>query len=397
MSGQEERLSPTVSGLELERRRTAVRKILDELDLDAAVVSGSCNAVGTGGHFRWLTGLCPLTSYPQTAILPHEGLISLVAHGAFGSESRPDNDPALPFIGVRYGTPSFPAVAYTSGYDAEIVNRELRGCGIRSVGVISPENGYHGLSRRVAEDGNIRMVDITARVDQIKALKSEEEIGFIRRTAHLQDKVMEAVASYAKPGMRDFEVMAYAKFEGERLGSETGYMLGSSAAEWKAATLRLRPHQERRIGSGDTLLVQIETTGPGGYFVHLGRYLTLGRPEPEFKGAYRSMVDAQSFTASLLVDGADAAAVFSKYNTYMRSNGHQEETRLHCHGQGYDCVERPLIRNDEKMSISPGMNIGIHPSVSYPGMFVTTCDNFLTVQDGPAIRLHSTPQEILQR
>ena len=57
----------------------------------------------------------------------------------------------------------------------------------------------------------------------------------------------------------------------------------------------------------------------------------------------------------------------------MRSRGLPEERRLHCHGQGYDVVERPLVRNDESMTIEANMNIGIHPSpgLSNPRVFVT--------------------------
>ena len=73
-----------------------------------------------------------------------------------------------------------------------------------------------------------------------------------------------------------------------------------------------------------------------------------------------------------------------------------EETRLHCHGQGYPSVERPLIRHDETMTIRPHMNIGIHPSFGSREMFVTVCDNFLTHADGTVERLHRTPQTIVE-
>jgi hypothetical protein len=34
------------------------------------------------------------------------------------------------------------------------------------------------------------------------------------------------------------------------------------------------------------------------------------------------------------------------------------ETRLYAHGQGYDMVERPLIRADESMWFEEGMCLG---------------------------------------
>jgi hypothetical protein len=41
----------------------------------------------------------------------------------------------------------------------------------------------------------------------------------------------------------------------------------------------------------------------------------------------------------------------------MRAHGRELEQRLHAHGQGYDYVERPLIRDDETMRLEAGMNI----------------------------------------
>ena len=51
----------------------------------------------------------------------------------------------------------------------------------------------------------------------------------------------------------------------------------------------------------------------------------------------------------------------------MRSwqkHGYRPERRLYAHGQGYDLVERPLIREDEPMKIKAGMNITVHPGAA---------------------------------
>jgi len=139
-----------------------------------------------------------------------------------------------------------------------------------------------------------------------------------------------------------------------------------------------------------------ENSGPGGFFVHLGRIFVLGKAPQELVDTYGAMLEAQKFTLGLLKPGAAARDVFAEYNAYMRSRGFPEERRLHCHGQGYEVVERPLMRNDETMTIAANMNIGIHPSISNEKMFVTVCDNFLVRADGTAERLHKTPQEIVE-
>ena len=112
--------------------------------------------------------------------------------------------------------------------------------------------------------------------------------------------------------------------------------------------------------------------------------------------AFDGMVTAQDYTLGLMQTGARCRDVFTAYNAFMRGCGWPDETRLHCHSQGYDSVERPLMRHDETMTIAPGMNIGIHPSVLTRTLFATVCDNFLTRQSGPPERLHKTPREIFE-
>ena len=51
-------------------------------------------------------------------------------------------------------------------------------------------------------------------VDAIKAVKSEEELALIRRTAAMQDAAMDTVFKAIKPGMRDIEAAAIAELLG---------------------------------------------------------------------------------------------------------------------------------------------------------------------------------------
>ena len=86
MSYPDERLCDPISLAELERRWQAVRAAMAEAGLDALVIQGSCNLAGTGGYFRWFTGVSPIGSYPQTVIFPRDGLMTLICHGPLGGD-----------------------------------------------------------------------------------------------------------------------------------------------------------------------------------------------------------------------------------------------------------------------------------------------------------------------
>ena len=73
-----------------------------------------------------------------------------------------------------------------------------------------------------------------------------------------------------------------------------------------------------------------------------------------------------------------------------------EERRLSVHGMGYDMVERPLIRNDEPMSIEEHMAIVCHPGILNDRMFVHNTDVYLIESQGPSACLHRTPKQIFE-
>ena len=254
---------------------------------------------------------------------------------------------------------------------------------------------YAGFRNTLAEElGHPSFIDLTSRIDVYKAAKSEEEIRMIRSAAKMQDDILETIKDHIKPGMYDYEIMSYGHYLGQLAGSETGYFLGSSAAPGQPTMIRRAGEHGRRTDEGDIIYFQCENTGPGGMFVHAGRYYVLGRPPQELQDMFGAMVEAQDFTVGLLQPGASCRDIFAEYNDYMKARGFPPERRVHCHGQGYDNVEPPLVRTDETMPLGKNMNIGLHPAVARKDIFVTSCDNYLIGPDGAVERLHRTPREI---
>jgi Xaa-Pro aminopeptidase len=393
-----ERVRHPIARAELERRWAAVRTAMRALGLDALVIQGASALAGGGGYFRWFTGQIPFGTYANSVVFPLAGPMTLVRHGDLGHVAElDDRDPAQPGIGRVLSTPHFPAVHYTGRFDAELLANAIREAGHRTIGLVGAPMMYHGFAAALAERlADSTLVDATEPVDAIKAIKSPADRELARAAAAMQDAIFESVLENIRPGMKDFEVMADADAVGQRLGCETGYFLGSSAPAGQAAALRPRTQQGRTVEKGDLFIFQAENTGPGGFFSHMARIVVLGKAPRELRDGVRAMAEAQAYTASLLIPGASCADVFRAYNDHMTARGFPPERRLHCHGQGYENVERPLIRDDETMAIAPDMHIGIHPAATASGTYVTMCDNFLTLPDGPAERLHRTPQEVFE-
>lgn len=383
---------------EMERRWALLRAEMAEAGVDAVIAQAANNLTGTGGHYRWLTGLSVASSYLQAVVIPREGLITLVMHGDHEAIAElDDKDPVFPGIGRRVTSWGFPGCEYCAPYEGTMLGKEIMRLGYKKLGIVAPNTMYTGFTQSLGEElGHPAYVDMTIRIDRHKAVKSDAEIKMIRDAAAMQDAILEKVKSHIKPGAFDYEVMSYGHYLGMLAGSETGYMLGSSGAPGQPTVIRRAGEHGRRMNEGDIIYFQCENTGPGGYFVHAGRYYVLGKAPQELNDMFGAMVEAQDFTVKMLQPGADCRKIFAEYNAYMTTRGFPPERRVHCHGQGYDNVEPPLARPDEKMKIGKRMNIGIHPAVGRKDMFITSCDNFLIGADGNVERLHRTPREVIE-
>jgi Xaa-Pro aminopeptidase len=350
-----------------------------------------------GGYVRWFTGAPANNAYPRSVIFfPDDGM-TVVEQGPFDKVKVLDDDPEQPGVARVMTTPSYVSVAATAAYDAEIVIGELKRKRCGRVGWVNPAGAYfkfgHALESGLAD---IRLEDVTDAIDQVKAIKSAEERELIRATAALQDKVMAAVLDFIRPGLRDFEVAAFAQYQANRLGSEQGIFISSSAPPNKAAVFR-PPHElGRKIDKGDVFTLLVETNGPGGFYTEIGRAFVLGAAPQALREGLALAVDAQRATLERLKPGARCADVAKAHDAYMTSRGYPEERRLFSHGQGYDMVERPLIRRDETMTIAEGMSIVVHPGYVNEEVFATVCDNYLIGADGPGECLHQTPKQIFE-
>ena len=109
-----------------------------------------------------------------------------------------------------------------------------------------------------------------------------------------------------------------------------------------------------------------------------------------------SLLEARQYTLGLLKPGASCKDIWESYNAFMRKHGKPEEERLYCHGQGYDLVERPLVRKDEPMAIRAHMNLTCHPTYVADGWFHTICDNYQIGEQGVIGRIHQYPERLLE-
>jgi Xaa-Pro aminopeptidase len=388
-----ETLTVSASDAELERRWKAVRGRMEDKGIDVLVMQNQNQWLG--GYVQWFTDIPARNSYPITVVFPLNDLMTTITSGG-----KPPSDYGPPAwtlrgVGSRLTAPYFPSLYYSGAYDAELVVKTLKERKDRTVGLVNTAQMtgmfYEHLLKHLID---VTFVDATELVDEVKAIKSPEEVGFLMKTIAIQDAAMEYARAAIRPGRRDFEIIADIIHKVTDLGSEEQLVIGASAPYGVPAPPQKRHFQNRIVREGDQFTLMVEVNGPGGMYGEAGRCFFVGEVPSELYDAHELLKETQRYTVQQLKPGADPRGIWDANNRFLVGKGLPPETRLYAHGQGYDLVERPAIRDDEPMKLKANMNITVHPTVASSRYWLSIWDNWLIGSDGPGERLHKTPQEI---
>jgi Xaa-Pro aminopeptidase len=393
-NGLSERLQTPISTAELERRWNAVRAAMKREKVDVLLMQNNNDHMG--GYVKYFTDMPATNGYPNTVVFPADDEMTVICQGPFKGDGRP---PADMWRGVKrmLTTPSYESAHYTQGYDPELAAKALQPYAKGTIGLVGTYQMSFAMGDTIMKKfPRARYVDASELVDRVKVIKSAEELELIRRAAIMQDGAMKAAFAAIKPGMRDTEVAAVAVHYSQDHGSENGIYLCASAPSGVAAKFGQRHVQNRTIQKGDTFALLVEDSGPGAMFTELGRSCVLGKVPQQMKDELEFVKASRKLTLDMLKPGTPCKDIWEAFNDFMRKNGRPEEARLYCHGQGYDLVERPLIRSDEPWTIQKDMNIVVHPTYAHGGYLNWLCDNYIIGGNGPGDRIHYFPEEIVE-
>jgi Xaa-Pro aminopeptidase len=358
-------LSPRerLSQQELQRRYKAVRTKMKEKGLEVLLVSG-IRFVAATGYLRYLSNWAePFGG--EVLIFPLDGSPTFLAR---------TGERALllkQFLGID-------ALVGSTGVQAA---QALKNPGYKRVGLA-------GLKTMVAEfyvqltDAmpGVEFVEASDILDEVRMIKSEEELALVRKSANLTDAAFQVFSALARPGRREADVFVEVDHVMKQLGAENTYFMMSADPKPVAKFLDLAFDEYEE---GDIILFNAEVQGPGGYYTQLERTLCLGKPTTEVEAAYSACLGAEQKALDMLLPGVKARDVHSAIVAAIQKSGHQ--MGLHPgHSQGLDIFERPLIDPKEEAAFAAGMVIVVHPHVLLPsGGGVWIGNTYLVTDEGP--------------
>jgi Xaa-Pro aminopeptidase len=269
-----------VSIQEMERRWQAVRHAMQERKIDVLFAYSASDMVG--GHVRYLLDLPSGGSYPTSLVFPRDDDMTLVVHGSYrGDKSSPPVKEG-PVRGVKrmLTAPAFLSVSLTKTYEAEQCDIALAPFRGARVGVLAPANIPYPLMEYLRGHAlsQTELIDASDLVDQIKAIKSAEELQLMRIHAARQDEAMRMALNAVEPGVEERRIVEVANQHMRFHGSAQGILMSGAGPIGTPSGIRMPFMQGGRVERGDQYHMLLEVNSREGYYTEIGRTCVLGKP-----------------------------------------------------------------------------------------------------------------------
>jgi Xaa-Pro aminopeptidase len=369
-------LSPTerVIKEEMERRHALVLQKMKEEDLEILLLSG-VRFVGSIGYLRYLTNWAePFAG--ETLLFPIEGTPVFFAR---------TSERALLVENLLGGMET------VTGSTAPIVAEYLKKTGKKKVGICGLKTMFADYYVQLCSElPGVEFKDHSALMDEVRMVKSSEELQWVDRSANLGDVAFKLFSSLVQEGREEGEIFLEVEHLVKRLGAENTYFMMAADPKPVAKFIDLAFDH---YAKGDLIFFNAEIAGPGGYYTQLVRTLSLGKPNREAVKAAEVCLNTLRVVEDMLQPGVMTNDIYKAIVQSIESSGFR--IGLHPgHSQGLDIFERPLINDRDAVSLKENMVIVVHPHVLLSkggGMWMG--DVFAITENG-CRRLHQTPQEL---
>lgn len=241
-------------------------------------------------------------------------------------------------------------------------------------------------------------VSATYLVEELRRVKSADELGRIREAAVLADQGYQHFANAAEVGMTEYELVAEVESFLKSRGAEDNFMLIASGG---TEVTGMKPPTERKLQAGDSVTTEL-TPQVDGYWAQICRTLVIGEPNAKQREAFAIFAEAQKAAEDLLRPGVNISDVARVQNDVFRKYGYGDYTgpkytRVRGHNLGLHPDENPYVLEDVSYIVKEGMVIIAHPNTYLPlSGYMVFGDTLLVTADG-CVALNSTERKLFRK
>ncbi|HEX9143884.1 MAG TPA: M24 family metallopeptidase [Candidatus Binatia bacterium] len=319
---------------ELRRRIDQVRMGMKQRNVDLLLVYGDSWKFG---HLAYVSHFIP-KNRGALAVIPLEGEPALVIQEP--SRNNPFSS-TLTWIKETHSVGKF-----VQGLSEALKTRGLKP---KRVGLATVEEQLNIREWRELEKllENVEWVNMGDYLSSLRLVKSPVELSLLKEATAILEQALARFEQVAKPGQKEYQVMAELEREARRRGVEDFRLLLARSSTPK---IGLRPATDSALQNGEAVLILIAASYQR-YWSELGQTYCLGRPSEKSVKDYETanrvfhhLMETTKAGVSALSPGEVPAPVRDSLQSYGLGNG-----------LGLDLTEEPSLGNATDSSIKAGM------------------------------------------
>jgi Xaa-Pro aminopeptidase len=319
------------------RRWGLARRLMDRHDLRALLLFGNS---GVNRHNQanvfWLSNHLDL--HHCYLLAPRDEAIEPALYTGLGNHV-PDARRIAQVPLVAWGGHDPVATVATRLRATGITRGRLGVVGVNATFGIGMPYQHHATLRRTLP--GLELVDVTADLAELRAVKSEEEIGWLRRAAEYTDRAMDALRAEVRPGIPEYALLAIVEGAYRSDGGlpHIAFVRSMPMAEPNGCLPAQNP-SDRPLRQGDVVITEISASW-WGYSGQIHRPVFVrAEPTPAWQRLFDTALDAYLAIVEVMRPGAHEADVV-RAASVIGERGYAIYDDL-VHGYGVD-IHPPVI------------------------------------------------------
>lgn len=237
--------------------------------------------------------------------------------------------------------------------------------------------------------------------DNLRAVKSGEEILLIKKACELVDSLLGSVIPQIKVGMSEKDILRLlynpplADSELEEIIEHAFTPIVAIDENSAVAHYDTKAHGEKRVKQGSLILIDCGIRYKN-YCSDITRMMSMGEPTPDVRKAYNALFSAQQQAISALTTLSSYKEVEELCRTSLQKAGFPVYSHATGHGIGIQVHENPRFSPISTDTIKPGHVITVEPGIYMPqkwGMRLE--DTVLINPDRSAVTLTKSNRELI--
>jgi Xaa-Pro aminopeptidase len=368
-------------------RRKRLSKILSDAGVDALFL-------GISSDLEYLTGL--------ERNIPAFGNVSY-AHGWVGGAFfRPDHEPTLVLprmfaeFDLPHGAPGELVVVKETDDGQAMFDKVAHSLGNVKTLAIGARLWGETVINLMRVFDSPRLVSAERMVNQLRRVKSKEELDVMTRACRIADDTMGAVTSSVKPGVTMHQLVEQVEHElrarGSRTTSFTTHIFSMGLADERES---IDQRGALPLRKGEAVLFDFGAVLDG-YCSDFGRTIFCGEPTAEYRRAHQAMIDAQAAGQAAAKPGVTCAEVNRACRAPIEEAGYGPHFRHRMgHCIGLDVHELPFISEEDQTPLEVGMTFTDEPSIMWHGKVGVRIENIVVCEEKGGRKLNSYPIDLV--